>query len=161
MNTRNTDAEYPYAELVKAQHSRRYHGAVAGRTPIPPERHLIRFTSETTPSAEGAFLGLRFAVLFPDVLTVLSGMTYMEHLQDNLRTFSPLFHVPGRGVAYWKIPPSRCCNTHRAVQQLQIRMPCPYGLDIPAIFFACNRCISGATCRRTAKTRITANAAPS
>ena len=32
----------------------------------------------------------RFAGTFPDVLTVLSGMTYMEHLQDNLRTFSPL-----------------------------------------------------------------------
>lgn len=24
------------------------------------------------------------------VLTVLSGMTYMEHLQDNLKTYSPL-----------------------------------------------------------------------
>ncbi len=32
----------------------------------------------------------RFAGSFPKVLTVLSGMTYKEHLQDNLRTFSPL-----------------------------------------------------------------------
>lgn len=32
----------------------------------------------------------RFAGSFSNVFTVLSGMTYMEHLQDNLRTFSPL-----------------------------------------------------------------------
>ena len=32
----------------------------------------------------------RFAGSPPDVLTVLSGMTYMEHLQDNIRTYSPL-----------------------------------------------------------------------
>lgn len=32
----------------------------------------------------------RFAGSFPNVFTVLSGMTYMEHLRDNLHTFSPL-----------------------------------------------------------------------
>lgn len=32
----------------------------------------------------------RFAGSFPNVFTVLSGMTYQEHLQENLRTFSPL-----------------------------------------------------------------------
>lgn len=32
----------------------------------------------------------RFAGSFDNVFTILSGMTYMEHLQENLRTFSPL-----------------------------------------------------------------------
>ena len=32
----------------------------------------------------------RFAGSFDNVFTILSGMTYMEHLQDNLKTFSPL-----------------------------------------------------------------------
>ena len=32
----------------------------------------------------------RFAGTWPGVLTVLSGMTYMEHLEDNLRSFCPL-----------------------------------------------------------------------
>lgn len=35
-------------------------------------------------------MGFRFAGSFPGVLTALSGMTYMEHLQDNIRTYSPL-----------------------------------------------------------------------
>lgn len=42
------------------------------------------------PDESIASWAFRFAGSFPNVLTVLSGMTYMEHLQDNIRTFSPL-----------------------------------------------------------------------
>ena len=35
-------------------------------------------------------MGVRFAGSFPGVMTVLSGMKVMEHLQDNLRTYAPL-----------------------------------------------------------------------
>ena len=80
---------------------------------------------------------------FPDVLTVLSGMTYMEHLQDNLRTFSPLVpcteeeftlleDTAQRMLQYPTVPCNDC----------KYCMPCPYGLDIPAILLHYNRCIN-------------------
>ena len=45
---------------------------------------------EREPQASVASWAFRFAGDYDNVLTVLSGMTYMEHLQDNIRTYSPL-----------------------------------------------------------------------
>lgn len=74
---------------------------------------------------------------------MLSGMTYMEHLQDNIRTYSPLEPCTGEELAlledtaqlmlkYPTVPCTEC----------QYCMPCPYGLDIPAIFAHYNRCVN-------------------
>ena len=79
----------------------------------------------------------------PDVLTVLSGMTYMEHLQDNLRTYSPLKPLTDEEFAflqetadlmmqYQTIPCNDC----------KYCMPCPYGLDIPGVLLHYNKCIN-------------------
>lgn len=70
-------------------------------------------------------------------------MTYMEHLQDNIRTYSPLEPCTGEELAlledtaqlmlkYPTVPCTEC----------QYCMPCPYGLDIPAIFAHYNRCVN-------------------
>ena len=90
-------------------------------------------------------LGGRLAGLtdFLRVLTVLSGMTYMEHLQDNIRTFAPLDPCSDEELAlledtaqimlkYESVPCTAC----------QYCMPCPYGLDIPGIFAHYNKCIN-------------------
>ena len=74
----------------EARHTCRHHGTPIGRTPFQTERPLNGTPETTPPARQRGFLAFRFAGTFPDVLTVLSGMTYMEHLQDNLRTFSPL-----------------------------------------------------------------------
>ncbi len=42
------------------------------------------------PDASIASWAFRFAGTPTGVLTVLSGMTYMEHLEENVRTYSPL-----------------------------------------------------------------------
>lgn len=95
------------------------------------------------PQESVASWAFRFAGTFPDVLTVLSGMTYMEHLQDNLRTFSPLVpcteeeftlleDTAQRMLQYPTVPCNDC----------KYCMPCPYGLDIPAILLHYNRCIN-------------------
>ena len=85
----------------------------------------------------------RFAGTFPKVLTVLSGMTYMEHLQDNIKTYSPLEPCSEDELAlledtalitlnYPTVPCTAC----------QYCMPCPYGINIPAIFAHYNKCIN-------------------
>ena len=85
----------------------------------------------------------RFAGTPEMVLTVLSGMTYMEHLQDNIRTYSPLVpldedeqeflqHVADLMMQYPTIPCNDC----------KYCMPCPYGIDIPAVLLHYNKCVN-------------------
>ena len=84
----------------------------------------------------------RFAGTPEGVLTVLSGMTYMEHLRDNLCTFSPLKPLTSEEQKFLmeiaddiynlKTIPCNECN---------YCMPCPYGIDIPAVLSHYNKCI--------------------
>ena len=86
------------------------------------------------------------------MLTVLSGMTYMEHLQDNLRTYSLLHPLSDEEFAflqetadlmmeYQTIPCNDC----------KYCMPCPYGIDIPAILLHYNKCINEGNMPRNAQ----------
>ena len=79
----------------------------------------------------------------PNVLCVLSGMTYMEHLQDNLRTYSPLEPLNEEEKEFLEETaqlmlkfPTIPCN------DCKYCMPCPYGLDIPAILVHYNKCVN-------------------
>ena len=94
------------------------------------------------PEATIASWAFRFAGTPEGVLTVLSGMTYMEHLEENVRTYSPLqpiseedheflMHIAELIFGQKEIPCTAC----------QYCMPCPYGIDIPANFAHFNRCI--------------------
>lgn len=85
----------------------------------------------------------RFCGTFPGVLTVLSGMTWPEHLEDNLRSFcgfEPLSQedmefLSGVARAYSSTPLVNCTAC-------QYCMPCPYGIDIPGIFAHYNKCVN-------------------
>ena len=101
-----------------------------------------RFKSQR-PTQSTASWAFRYVGSFPDVLTVLSGMTYMEHLQDNIRTYSPLEALAESDyelledtaqvmLKYPTVPCTEC----------QYCMPCPYGLNIPAIFAHYNKCVN-------------------
>ena len=94
------------------------------------------------PQASAASWAFRYVAGLPNVITLLSGMTYMEHLQDNLRTYAPFAPLSEQEVA----------TLQRAlaifVNQANLRctacgycMPCPYGVDIPAVFSHYNRCV--------------------
>ena len=113
-------------------------GRLAGLTDYLNSRLQQRRPQESI--ASWAF---RFAASFPRVLTVLSGMTYKEHLQDNIRTFSPLDPCTEEELQlledtaqtmlkYPSVPCTAC----------QYCMPCPYGLDIPGIFAHYNKCLN-------------------
>ena len=61
---------------------------LGGRLSNVPD-HIAARLKEREPERSVASWAFRYAGTYPDVLTVLSGMTYMEHLQDNLRSYSP------------------------------------------------------------------------
>lgn len=139
----NVNADYLYAELEK-----RHIPAIimepllGGRLSKLPE-HLVARLKQRGPEVSVASWAFRFAGTFPNVLTVLSGMTYMEHLQDNLRTYSPLvpltdddFEFLQQTADLMKQYPTIPCN------DCKYCMPCPYGIDIPAILIHYNKCVN-------------------
>ena len=90
VNTRNTDAEYLYGELSRRGIPAVIMEPLLGGRLSNVHDHIAAKLRQRRPEQSVASWAFRFAGSFPGVLTVLSGMTYMEHLQDNLRTFSPL-----------------------------------------------------------------------
>ena len=90
VNARNTNAEYLYGELAKRDIPvvvmEPLLGGRLANVPDPIARRLL----EREPGRSVASWAFRFAGSMPRVLTVLSGMTFMEHLQDNLRSLAPL-----------------------------------------------------------------------
>ncbi|MCQ2294332.1 MAG: aldo/keto reductase [Bacteroidales bacterium] len=95
------------------------------------------------PNKSLASWAFRFAAQMPRILTVLSGMTYMEHLQDNIRTLSPLQPLNDDELAMLKDVASRYAGIELVpCTGCQYCMPCPYGLDIPGIFAHYNKMVN-------------------
>ena len=82
--------EYLYAELVKRNiPAIIMEPLLGGRLSSVPDNIVARL-KQREPQRSVASWAFRFAGSFPGVMTVLSGMKVMEHLQDNLRTYAPL-----------------------------------------------------------------------
>ena len=143
VNPRNTDAEYLYGELEKRGiPAVIMEPLLGGRLSKVPD-HIAARLQQREPEQSVASWAFRYAGTPEGVLTVLSGMTYMEHLEDNLRTYSPLkplsddetqflYETADLMMGYPTIPCNDC----------KYCMPCPYGLDIPAILLHYNKCIN-------------------
>ncbi|MBQ9654404.1 MAG: aldo/keto reductase [Prevotella sp.] len=138
----NVDASYLYAELQKRGiPSVIMEPLLGGRLANLPQ-FLATDLKRRAPERSVASWAFRYAGTPEGVLTVLSGMTYMEHLKDNLLSYSPLVpltkgeqhfldkDVAERIVGLKNIPCNDC----------KYCMPCPYGIDIPAIFIHYNKC---------------------
>ena len=125
-----------------------YHPAVimepllGGRLSNVPNNVVAEF-KKRSPESSVASWAFRFAGSFPDVLTVLSGMTRMEHLQDNLRTYSPLQPLSGDDFAFLQRTATMMMQFDTIpCNDCKYCMPCPYGLDIPAILLHYNKCLN-------------------
>lgn len=142
-SARNVNAEYLYAELEK-----RHIPAIimepllGGRLSNVPD-HIVTRLKQRDPERSVASWAFRFAGSPSGVLTVLSGMTYLEHLQDNLRTYSPLEPLTEADVQFLYDTadlmmqyPTIPCN------DCKYCMPCPYGIDIPAVLLHYNKCVN-------------------
>ena len=86
----NFNAEYLYAELAKRNIPAVIMEPLLGGRLASLQEYLNARLKQHRPTESVASWAFRFSGSFPGVLTVLSGMTYMEHLQDNIRTYSPL-----------------------------------------------------------------------
>ena len=139
----NTNAEYLYNELQKRGIPAVVMEPLLGGRLSDMAQHLVARLKQHRPEESVASWAFRFAGSPSGVLTVLSGMTYMEHLQDNVRTYSPLEPCTDEELAlledtaqmilrYPSVPCTAC----------QYCMPCPYGINIPGIFAHYNKCIN-------------------
>jgi predicted aldo/keto reductase-like oxidoreductase len=139
----NTNAEYLYGELEKRNIPAVIMEPLLGGRLARLSNIARELLAQHRPGALPAQWAFRFAGSRERVLTVLSGMTYMEHLQDNIRTYSPL--EPLTEAEYdtlEKIAQIIFESEYISCTECQYCMPCPYGLDIPSTFAHYNRCIS-------------------
>lgn len=135
INPLNTNASYLYAELEKRGipaviMEPLLGGRLAG---LPTE--ILREMKERDIDATPAEWAFRYAGSPKGVLTVLSGMRYMEHLRENCITYSPIHPITEEENAMlmqiadelfqMEQVPCTACN---------YCMPCPYGINIPAVF---------------------------
>lgn len=105
-------------------------------------RRSTALLQEEHPESSAASWAFRYVASLPNVLTVLSGMTYVEHIQDNLRTYSPWEPLSERELSVLEQA------LKLFVTQENIRCtgcayctPCPYGVDIPGVFTHYNNCV--------------------
>ena len=87
------------------------------------------------PDDSTARWAFRWVGSYPNVLTILSGMNRMDHLEENVKTFSPidpcteaenqlLAKIADQMSGFPIIPCTTC----------EYCMPCPYGVNIPGNF---------------------------
>jgi predicted aldo/keto reductase-like oxidoreductase len=143
---RNANAEYLYAELDKR-------GIpivimeplLGGRLANVPEG-ISRQLKEREPEKSIASWAFRFCGTFPRVLCILSGMTSMDPLLDNINTFGhfkpltdeELSFMERMAVQMKEYPLVNCTDCKYC-------MPCPWGIDIPGVFQHYNRSVTEGT----------------
>jgi predicted aldo/keto reductase-like oxidoreductase len=95
------------------------------------------------PDDSTARWAFRWVGSYPNILTTLSGMNNMDHLMENINTFSPLdpctdnenkllANIADQMAGFPTIPCTTCAYC----------MPCPYGVDIPANFAFYNEAVN-------------------
>ena len=139
----NVNAEYLYSELQKRGiQAVIMEPLLGGRLSKVPDHIAARLKQRNLDESVASW-AFRFAGSPEGVLTVLSGMTYMEHLQENLRTYSPLRPVTDDEKVFLEETaqlmlryPTIPCN------DCKYCMPCPYGIDIPAVLLHYNKCVN-------------------
>lgn len=139
----DADAEYLYNKCLKTGVQcvimEPLRGGAFGRMAKELEAQLKAVHPEDS-TARWAF---RWVGSYPNILTTLSGMNQMEHLIDNVHTFSPLdpctdaenqllAEIADQMSGFPTVPCTTCAYC----------MPCPYGVDIPGNFAYYNEAVN-------------------
>lgn len=131
----NVNADYLYEELAKRNiPTTIMEPLLGGRLAKLPDA-IAEKMKEREPQMSIASWAFRFCGSYPNILTVLSGMSSMDPLIENVETFSHfkplndeekafLMEMANLMEDYPTVPCTACSYC----------MPCPYGIDIPTIF---------------------------
>ena len=140
---RDADAEYLYNKCektgVQCVVMEPLRGGAFGRM----ANELTEKLKSVRPDDSTARWAFRWVGSHPNILTTLSGMNRMEHLTENVETFSPLeictesentllAEIADEMAGYPTIPCTTCAYC----------MPCPYGVDIPGNFAYYNEAVN-------------------
>jgi predicted aldo/keto reductase-like oxidoreductase len=132
---KDADAEYLYTKCEKAGVQcvimEPLRGGAFGRM----ANELVKQLQDVRPNDSTARWAFRWVGPYPNILTTLSGVNRMDHLKENVETFSPLevcteaentllAHIADQMSGFPTIPCTTCAYC----------MPCPYGVDIPGNF---------------------------
>jgi len=144
INDSNTNAEYLYAEL----HKRGIPAVImepllGGRLANMPNK-IVAELKKRDPEHSIASWAFRYAGTREGVLCVLSGMTYMEHLRDNLLSYCPLKPLTAEEMKFLEGEIATQIVDYKTIpcNDCKYCMPCPYGIDIPGIFVHYNKCLN-------------------
>ena len=142
INPRNTDAVYLYGELVKRDiPAVIMEPLLGGRLANVPDAIAAKMKARE-PEMSVASWAFRFAGTPEKVLTVLSGMSYMEHLKDNIASYAPLKPLKQEEMKFLEDIANDIYNLKTIpCNECNYCMPCPYGVNIPAILSHYNKCI--------------------
>ncbi len=140
---RNTNAEYLYTELEKRNISVIVMEPLLGGRLASLPKHLSAPLLAERPDMSIASWAFRYAASHKNVVSVLSGMTQLSHLKDNLGTYTDFEPITAEENQL-------LMNTAKMLMEYpmvdctacQYCMPCPYGVDIPSTFSHYNKCIN-------------------
>ena len=139
----DADAEYLYGKCQKAGVQcvvmEPLRGGAFGRM----AQELKDQLAAVHPDDSTARWAFRWVGSYPNILTTLSGMNQMDHLEENIKTFSPLqpcteqenqllASIADQMSGFPTIPCTAC----------EYCMPCPYGVNIPANFTYYNEAVN-------------------
>ena len=142
----NVNADYLYAELDKREIPIVImEPLLGGRLANVPEG-IARQMKRREPDLSIASWAFRFCGTYPRVLCTLSGMTSMDPLKDNIKTFGhfkplteeELAFLEQMAVQMKEYPLVNCTDCKYC-------MPCPWGIDIPGVFKHYNKAITEGT----------------
>lgn len=133
-------ADYMYNQLAERDIPVMIMEPLLGSRLARVSRSVNEMMQKERPGDTPAKWAFRFAGSFPKIMTVLSGMTLMEHLKENIKTYSPLNPVTENEkqmlqqaadiITTYKIIPCTDCK---------YCVPCPYGVDIPGVLLYYNK----------------------
>ena len=139
----DADAEYLYDKMAKLGVQTVVMEPLRGGALARLDDELSQRLTALRPNDTPASWAFRWVGSHPNILTTLSGMNQMSHLEENVRTFSPLepcteaenkiLEEIADVMAGFPVIPCTAC---------EYCMPCPYGVNIPGNFAYYNEAVA-------------------